>query len=154
MECKELREDWINRYFDRTLTMDELKEFRLHIEACTDCRDTFRTYHQYVSYQKSRIQYHTSQLSKDRFIKRIKRRKAIPYQIGAAAAIFVIGFFGMTAFNDFRHTNDRYRMILDKSMEMILTSETAEATNTQLHSRTANITIPAEKIIKLLHDGE
>ncbi len=154
MDCKELREDWINRYFDHTLSKDELTAFRLHIADCSDCAQSFRTYHQYVSYQKSRIQYASSQLSKDRFIRRIKRRKSLPYQIGAIAATFVIGFFGVSAFMDFQNTNNRYRMIIDKSMEMIRTSETTDASRTHLYPNTADISINKDKILKLLHDGE
>jgi hypothetical protein len=89
------------------------------------------------------------------FLKRVKRRKNIPYQIAAGFAILTIGFFGTKTFMDFNRVNQRYETIVNKSVEMLNSAQSSENDlNLGVKNASGDVKTRTEKIFNLINDGE
>lgn len=155
MGCDEFYEEMMDRYFDNELTAEEIKNFREHLMACDSCSASFRSYKKAISFQKTKSSFTSSMIGKDKFIKKIRRRKALPMQIAVGFAAITLSFFGTKAYMDFKNIDMRYRMIVDKSVEMMVSSASSEKPVLKgINTASAERENETEKIIKLVNDEE
>jgi len=152
MDCADFKGIYLDKYLDNELSLEETKEFRLHLSECRDCSDFFRGYQELLNLQKAFSSYSPSQISKDKFIRKIKRRKNFPFQVATGLALFMVAFFGGKAFFEYQTINQRYQMIVNKSVQMI---SSANSTHTNLGPKSAfsEENTDRNKIFELLNDG-
>jgi hypothetical protein len=155
MNCSEFRDQYMDRYLDNEMSSKEIREFREHMKDCKSCHSIFLSYKEVMNYQKIRASYSSSEKGKKMFLKRVKRRKNIPYQIAAGFAILTIGFFGTKTFMDFNRVNQRYETIVNKSVEMLNSAQSSENDlNLGVKNASGDVKTRTEKIFNLINDGE
>ena len=155
MNCNEFRDQYMDRYLDNELNSKEIREFREHMKECQACHSIFLSYKEVMNFQKIRASYSSSEKGKKMFLKRVKRRKSILYQIAAGFAILTIGFFGSKTFMDFNRVNQRYETIVNKSVEMLNSAQSTEnKVNLGVKNASGDIKSRTEKIFNLINDGE
>ncbi|GEM_PF-362364 len=160
MDCKEFRETYLDRYLDEDMNSQEIREFREHMSECESCRDLFKSYKGMINYQRIRATYQSSGKGKVQFMKKVKRRRNLPYQLVAGVAVFAIGFFGVKTYFDFNRVNQRYETIVNKSVEMLNTaSKNEKEQNLNPKSASTNqkqnqLEIETDRIYNLLNDSE
>lgn len=155
MNCSEFRDQYMDRYLDNEMSSKEIREFREHMKDCKSCHSIFLSYKEVMNYQKIRASYSSSEKGKKMFLKRVKRRKNIPYQIAAGFAILTIGFFGTKTFMDFNRVNQRYETIVNKSVEMLNSAQSSEnELNLGVKNASGDVKTRTEKIFNLINDGE
>lgn len=155
MNCSEFREKYMDRYLDDEMNSKEIREFREHMKECQACHSIFLSYKEVLNYQKIRASYSSSEKGKKIFLRRVKRRKNIPYQIAAGFAILTIGFFGSKTFMDFNRVNQRYETIVNKSVEMLNSAQNQENDlNLGVKNASTDVKSRTEKIFNLINDGE
>jgi|SRR6056297_31269 len=155
MNCSEFRDEYMDRYLDNEMNSEEIREFRGHMEECESCRSIFLSYREVLNYQKIRASYSSSEKGKKMFLKRVKRRKNLPYQIAAGFAILTIGFFGSKTFMDLNRVNQRYETIVNKSVEMLNSAQNSENdVNLGVKNASTDVKSRTERIFNLINDGE
>jgi peptide deformylase len=155
MNCSEFRDQYMDRYLDNEMSSKEIREFREHMKERESCHSIFLSYKEVMNYQKIRASYSSSEKGKKMFLKRVKRRKNIPYQIAAGFAILTIGFFGTKTFMDFNRVNQRYETIVNKSVEMLNSAQSSEnELNLGVKNASGDVKTRTEKIFNLINDGE
>jgi len=125
------------------------------MKGCESCRSIFLSYKEMLNFQKIRASYSSSEKGKNMFLKRVKRRKNLPYQIAAGFAILTIGFFGSKTFMDFNRVNQRYETIVNKSVEMLNSAQNSEKdANLGVKNASTDVKSRTERIFNLINDGE
>jgi len=145
----------MDRYLDNELNSKEIREFREHMKEYDSCRSIFLSYKEVMNFQKIRASYSGSEKGKKMFLKRIKRRKNMPYQIAAGFAVLTIGFFGSKTFMDFNRVNQRYETIVNKSVEMLNSAQNPDnEINLSIKNASGDVKSRTEKIFNLINDSE
>jgi len=155
MNCTDFKDSFMDRYLDNELNSKEIREFREHMKECDSCRSIFLSYKEVMNFQKIRASYSGSEKGKKMFLKRIKRRKNMPYQIAAGFAVLTIGFFGSKTFMDFNRVNQRYETIVNKSVEMLNSAQNPDnEINLSIKNASGDVKSRTEKIFNLINDSE
>jgi len=155
MNCKEINESIMDRYFDNELNADEIRELREHLSNCSQCSSDFKSYRKIVDFQKTRLSLASSSIGRDKLVKKLKRRKALPMQIAIGFAAITLSFFGTKTYMDFKNIDNRYKMIVDKSVEMMVSTASSEnPVSKGIKSASAEIENTTENIIDLVNDEE
>ena len=155
MNCTDFKDSFMDRYLDNELNSKEIREFREHMKEYDSCRSIFLSYKEVMNFQKIRASYSGSEKGKKMFLKRIKRRKNMPYQIAAGFAVLTIGFFGSKTFMDFNRVNQRYETIVNKSVEMLNSAQNPDnEINLSIKNASGDVKSRTEKIFNLINDSE
>ncbi|MFP4460655.1 MAG: anti-sigma factor family protein [Thermotogota bacterium] len=155
MNCNEFRDKYMDRYLDNEMNSKEIREFREHMKECKSCHSIFLSYQEVMNYQKIRASYSSSDKGKRMFLRRVKRRKHIPYQIAAGFAILTIGIFGSKTFMDFNRVNQRYETIVNKSVEMLNSAQKSDKdSDLGVKNASGDVKSRTEQIFNLINDGE
>lgn len=158
MKCEQVREEYEDRCLDKELTVNELKELKSHLENCDHCQQSFSKYKEFVQLQKSRYHYTPSLHGKQKLMRKIWQKKLLPYELMSSVAVAFLCFFGIQSFINSRITNQRFEMILNKSIYSI--SASAEASYTKINPKLVfqNPEKPQfldpDRILNLLNDGD
>ena len=107
MNCKEINESIMDRYFDNELNADEIRELREHLSNCSQCSSDFKSYRKIVDFQKTRLSLASSSIGRDKLVKKLKRRKALPMQIAIGFAAITLSFFGTKTYMAVSYTHLR-----------------------------------------------
>lgn len=155
MNCKQFRDECMDRYLDNEMTSSEVREFREHMQECKGCHSIFLSYKDVINFQKIRASYNSSNKGKNHFLKKIRRKRNLPYQIAAGFAMLTIGFFGSKTFVDFNRVNQRYETIVNKSVEMLNSAQkTGDELNFNVKNASGDVQSRTERIFNLINDGE
>ena len=155
MDCKQFRDEYMDKYLDNEMSSGEVREFREHMQECKGCHSIFVSYRDVIGFQKIRASYNSSDKGKNLFLKKVKRRRNLPYQIAAGFAILTIGFFGSKTFVDFNRVNQRYETIVSKSVEMLNSAQkTGDELDLTVKNASGDVKSRTERIYNLINDGE
>jgi len=159
MNCKIIREEYMDRYLDKELTFEEIKELKAHLEGCPQCQKAFSTYKTFIQMQKARISFAPSVHGKQKLVKKIRQKKLLPYQLVGSVAVAFLCFFGMTAFIESRIINQRFEKILSTSIHSISPTSDASMTISGTPRKDRTYTTPQdyvdpERILYIVNDGD
>ncbi|HPE68176.1 MAG TPA: zf-HC2 domain-containing protein [Thermotogota bacterium] len=149
----------MNRFLDEEMDLEEMRAFKQHLQSCSSCSKAFSDYRKILGMQKARVSYETSRAGKDKFLKRLKRRKALPYQLVACCAAVMVGVVGIQSFQNFRQMNQRYEQIVNHGVQMLLhsaqdASSTRFSPEAALNPEVEKGLEDSQKILNLLNDGD
>lgn len=82
-------------------------------------RNFLSTYRKFVRFEKAVWSYKPSEAGKRKFLKKIKRRKTLPYKIAVATCAVFLGVFLVKGFVDYQSMESQYAKIVQKGIEMI-----------------------------------
>ncbi len=159
MNCKMIRDEYVDRYLDKELTLEEIKALKTHLEGCPQCQKAFSTYKTFIQMQKARISYAPSAHGKQKLVRKIRQKKLLPYQLAGSVAVAFLCFFGMTAFIESRIINQRFEKILSTSIHSISPTSDASMTISGAPRREKTYSAPQdyvdpEKILYIVNDGD
>jgi hypothetical protein len=159
MNCSEIREEFLDRYLDKELTLEEIRVLKAHLESCVHCQKIFSGYKSLVNYQKTRFSYTPSFHNKQKLIRRIRQKKLLPFELVGTVAIGFLCFFGITAFIESRIINQHFERIVEKSIYSLSASASASPVfhgsyrSPNSNDVTQNMIDP-DKILNLVNDED
>jgi len=159
MNCKLVREEYMDRYLDKELTFEEIKELKAHLEGCPQCQKAFSTYKTLIQMQKARISFSPSAHGKQKLVKRIRQKKLLPYQLAGSVAVAFLCFFAVTAFIESRIINQRFEKILSTTIHSITPTSNASMTisgtpRNDKKSISPQDYVDPERILYIVNDGD
>lgn len=82
-------------------------------------KNFLKIYRRFVKIERFALNYRPSELGKKKFLRKLKKKKTLPYKIAITTCAILLGVFLVKGFVDYQSVENQYARIIQKGIEMI-----------------------------------
>ncbi len=82
-------------------------------------KNFLKIYRRFVRIERFALNYRPSELGKKKFLRKLKKKKTLPYKIAITTCAILLGVFLVKGFMDYQSVENQYARIIQKGIEMI-----------------------------------
>ena len=82
-------------------------------------KNFLKIYRRFVRIERFALNYRPSELGKKKFLRKLKKKKMLPYKIAITTCAILLGIFLVKGFVDYQSVENQYARIIQKGIEMI-----------------------------------
>ncbi|MCD6442418.1 MAG: hypothetical protein J7L28_00440 [Thermotogae bacterium] len=82
-------------------------------------KNFLKIYRRFVRIERFALNYRPSELGKKKFLRKLKKKKTLPYKIAITTCAILLGVFLVKGFVDYQSVENQYARIIQKGIEMI-----------------------------------
>jgi len=82
-------------------------------------KNFLKIYRRFVRIERFALNYRPSELGKKKFLRKLKKKKTLPYKIAITTCAILLGVFLVKGFMDYQSVENQYARIIQKGIEMM-----------------------------------